>query len=803
MKKHIVYLVIIAFVGSGFWGCQAPVAPRHQNGDELEPENADAQEDYPEDGIEINVTLKVGSTTKIVTTKKGIALIGTFGFSQGGIINTTVWYEEKTNPITTIDDINLIPDTAGQVFIPWTVSFSFLPYANSTPLVISSKAEFSTIDTSTSKIYILADDITGISWSGTDSIPDFKGWFHGGGHTFKNLEFGTGQGLSVALFKKLSGDYARVENFRVLLKKPLVKLESSDFISPVVAEITGGSKAVIKRVAVSMDNPSSSLEMSVRGADKTAAIGGIVASIAGSAEVTIKECAVYLAVSADTGSYVVNAAGSAGRLSIGGIVGEITSVNPVTVRDNYSIGLAKLTGLTAKNSGYGSDYPKYGGGIIGYIGSPLTNSPIEVCQNYTQFDIEISGGSDIDSTQRQKAFISTAGIVGGKNENPDGTNSNAKVQIYANFVMTENLTSVNSNIKGVLFHNTAATNITGYAPTRPNFLYDGIKLTTKTDSDSQAISVVPESSAVITIDGKPLPASSFIEKTYYDTYGWDFQNTWQMGFINPINYTMADMKSLRTPDTLVHYGAYPYPVLRWLGELLPVPMNFKSIAYLKFDAQGFDREGYDRFGYYKEEPYLNREGYDKYGIYGGVSDGIDFYLYDDDKDLAAQCTMPPPGFTILADYYKSNTNRAPIFGDWSSDANRQNKRYDDLAVPRDHGQIQDSEHPKPPAKKIPCPWVDNNKDGYHDVLGYDKYGFNQSGLNIYGYKRDGFHSEGYDYGTSNPPEGLTPEAFNASPFSNWTTGLDKFGRPAPWVDSNTNGFNDISGVDENGNTGTP
>ncbi|MDR2601303.1 MAG: hypothetical protein LBC53_02465 [Spirochaetaceae bacterium] len=805
MRKLFLFITVTLIFSICFAACTSPTSPKTRGGGGDDGGGTDGptiepEEDEPYEGVMLRVGLKCGEELKEVETPEGVAIIGKFGF--GGASDSTVWVKEECNESGVAPgDVELIPYTSGSVFVPWTN----LPGEYNEIVLISNSNQFTSItnsgggiDGTKNKIFILTEDLdVSGNWNnqavGNDSAK-FQGWFHGGGRTIKKLTLSPER--VAALFGVVQN--ARIENLRVTASNAQDLKSSGDtYISPVVGKVVGSSigdaGTVIRRIAVSMDESKNSvISIGEPQNDKKVFFGGIVASITSSSPTRVEECAVYLRVDANTA--LSESTGIDARISVGGIVGDIESDAQVTIINNYSIGTASIYGNAQANSaGNANNYPKFAGGIVGFIGKTTTsqNAPSVVAYNYTQFDIDIDGGVKVNPSQNANIFRGAGGIVGAKTQSKEGTNE--YVNVYKNYVMTKTISCNSKWIRRVIANKT---------PNSPNGtivcqdeggesfnnVYSGIKLK-DAESKMESNEYIGDKAEPILDGNSDVRDDMFLSKQSYELADWDFVDVWAMGS-DATRYSMASLIGIKTADTKIHYGGYPYPVLKWTGVLIPYSLDFEPIAYLKFDAEGYDPEGYDMDGYHRETG-LNREGYDKWGVYGGIADGSEYYSYEpyetpgayqDLQELQLNYTAPVPGFSWSpADYYSGGVTSVMEMGDWSK------KDQPDLIIvpiPKSHGQIGEGDaSPSPPAKGDPLPWVDREPaDGYDDVLGLDKNGFSKDGgLNLYGYEKNGRHSGGYDNtGTYN---GVFYE-----------TGLDIYGLPCPWIDEDNDGYNDITGL---------
>ncbi|MDR2490418.1 MAG: hypothetical protein LBD20_03340 [Spirochaetaceae bacterium] len=822
-KKTGVYaLVCVCIV---FFACNSPLTPNKRgsggsdtNGKAEIPEDED--EFYPDEGITVRVTLMYGENVKNVDVEEGRALIGSQGFA--GLPADTVWIEQLSGTPTSPEDINTQPLKPNQVFVPWIPQL--LPDGWTTIKIIASPADFATKirpdcsnGASANIIYVMSRDIDGAgSWinnmPGISVDTPFQGWFNGGGYTIKNLKLYSGA-LS-SLFGCVDGAY--IENVRVTLAKT-EELKAADdiYISPIVSRVVGpspdGAPTTLKRIAVSMDKNQGSI-ISI-GSPVTSAdvneqtkvfFGGIAASLESAAPVYIEECAVFVNVSANTELAMSNSKDA--RVSIGGLVGDISGKGLVTIRNNYTLGSAAATGEAPKTtSSYFYNYPKYIGGLVGFFadGPSSQSSPSMIYHNYVQFDCEVGGGTGFDTLKANELYRAASGLVGAK-----GGSRDAYLSIFSNFVMTEQI-SVNdkygtdyrtkrivylSNQDGNTMPKTTLRDTDAHNESYSNFVNQNMVLHYNAVEPpipaGLSVPAIYEDIKSI-LNGENLEAKVFAEEPNYRLI-WDFEKVWVMGFKRQVNYNMVTGKGIKTSSGQ-HYGGYPYPTLQWLGSKLPVPTyNFKPIAYPAYDAEGNDAEGFDRNGFHKETK-LNREGYDKWGIYGGIENGFEYYTYETKEAKLANMTVPAPGFGWSSpDYYKPGIGATMVRGDWklynpNQPGGGNPSVLTNIAVPKDSGHVTDPSYAYAPAKGLPCPWVDPDNDGYHDLLELDSRGFGrpaEGGYNAYGYDERGVHLEGYENGG---------QADNQQ----HSTGFDIYGFPCPWIDEDNDQYNDITGLNEN------
>ncbi|MDR0552049.1 MAG: hypothetical protein LBG72_08560 [Spirochaetaceae bacterium] len=801
MKKFIHIFTICAFIFALDFGCSSPVSQKKGSGgneeDPIKIVDPDEEETYSPEQDVIKVKLKSDGTTSTVSVQRGVVIVGKYGFSSTD--DKTVWIEELDSQPASPDAVNLIPSSTSQTFIPW----DNLPSGYTSVEIIENKTQLQQIEpaTSSDKIFVLAKDIdVGGAWGGTNAIGTysnpFMGWFTGGGHYIKNIRLSSGN--TTAIFGSIKN--ARIDTLRIILSSSDEIKDSGDtMISPLAARIIGtnNTKTTIKRIAVSMDKTKNTkINIGPHADGNFIYFGGIAASIENEGETLIEECAVSLAVTADTGFAKSDELKE--RISVGGIVGDISKSGKVIIRNCSSLGKAEITGKAPEDSSSNSyNYPKFAGGIVGFIGSAPDSqdkgSVSAIYNNFIQFDIEITGGTKVNPQRTAEIFRAANGVIGAKSKPSDAQPGAAYVSVYGNFVATKTLSCNNDNIKGIMFNKQANDGaLDSYClnkavedgSLRPNFVWDSIKLINN-DGGEKTIPVPSTPSDIF--NGKATESNVIIDNQsliYYNAQ-WDMDNAWQMAYtLNTVIYRMSDYKGMQT-DKKKNYGGYPYPTPRWLGLIVPAPIDFSPIEYPQYDSTGYDAEGYNPEGFYKEPPNLNRDGYDKYGIYGGTSEAESYYIYDSYTAQNEHCTMKAPGFRWDNDnYYKPDTPTTMILGDWT----RTGSDFSDIPVPYDYGDVNDGRS-KPAAGK-PCPWVDiKPADGFHDALGFDKNGFKQGtgdkGINIFGYRRDGVHVDGYD----------NPGTIGGSSYS---TGFDIFGLPCPWIDTNpADGYNDITGLDAN------
>ena len=821
-KKTGLYALVCLFIL--IFACSSPTTPskRGPGPDEIDKPVVSGDEDemYPEEGITVKVKLMANDSIKNnVEVEEGRAIIGSQGFS--GLSDDTVWIEMRTGSSPqSPEDIKLLPlgsEGAIQTFVPW--NNSNLPPGFTKIKIISSITELGKIkldSDSANTVYVMSRDLDAVgTWSNTVAISSdqpFKGWFNGGGYTIKNLKLPASAISSIFGF----AEGAYIENLRVTLASAdQIKATEHIYISPIVSRVVGASSSgratKLKRIAVSMDKNQSSViaigsppSESVAANQRKVFFGGIAASLESAAPVVIEECAVFVKVSANTEFAMSNAPEA--RVSIGGLVGDITGTGQVIIRNNYTLGSASATGVAPPVDGnYNYNYPKYVGGLVGFFanGPNMQTSSSMIYYNYAQFDCEVSGGTGVYTIEANKLYRAASGLVGAK-----GGSADAYLNIHSNFVMTENL-SVNDkstknggvidyHVRRIVFLNDLQGNAMPPGTlvdddSGNNFANKDMKMVYNESTPTPAGTDVPSSQMAkkIIIQGEDLDAGVFAEEESY-IVKWDFTNIWIMGFKRPVNYNMANGKGIKTTSNK-HYGGYPYPTFKWLGAVLPVPTyDFKPIAYPRFDEDGYDADGFDRDGYHRESK-LDREGYDMWKIYGGIENGIDYYTYEEYN--ATNMTMAAPGFGWSSlDYYTPTTTASMVTGDWKAygvdDVGHGNVSVlQTVPVPKDNGQITGLDYAYGAAKGLPCPWVDRGNDGYHDLLGLDSAGFARSaegGLNLYGYDSRGVHSEGYDKSGQEPNGGASH-----------STGFDIYGFPCPWIDANADGYNDISGLDVN------
>ncbi|MDR2521573.1 MAG: hypothetical protein LBC72_03340 [Spirochaetaceae bacterium] len=811
MKKTTLLFLFagVLFLGT-FIACDTPVA-RKAPGTEPDPEPLPGLDIEPEEplfypteegGIQITVKLTVGGDSRNASVEKGRIIIGTYGFTSGGINSDTVWMKKTLAPPASPDDVEFLPFAAAEEFVPFTDTI-YGSWGYTAIRFIEGAANFGQIDTNgATTIHIMKKNILlSGDWANmAGSTSAFQGWFNGGGYTLKNLRMKTSDQYA-GLFAKVQGSTreggTRIENLRITLANTsgasALKPSTSEFYaSPVVGEIIGTGTTVIRRVAVSMDKDKSiAVGIGSGGNDRIVSFGGIVANVATSAGALthIEECAVNVRVEGDTGfDKASRDASHTPRLVVGGIAGTINAEGRVIIRNNYSIGRALLTGVAPLDASQAAkNYPKFGGGIVGLFakGPGNANTPSAVYNNYAHFDIEITGGILHETGAGANFFRAAGGIVGAKSETND-----SYLSVYGNSVMTPSLITNYKSGSGaneiiyakrivVLNRSFSADKVINKASSSSqavnNTVWGGVKAEYVANEDKKDV-VIPDPPTVL--DGTTVTdAGVFLNTLNYINADWDFDSVWIMGKDIDVVYDMAELTSLQT-DQQQHYGAYPYPLLRWLCGVIPVTQGlFKPISYLTYGADGYDKYGYDKQGYHKDPPNLNRDGYDKYGVYGGYLTGAEYYMYEEMSDLRQNCTMLPPGFSWSSPQYYKQTATVTT-GDWSV----KGSDLSDVPVPKDHGQAE-NEPPVAAAQGRPCPWVDTNNDGFHDTLGFGKDGFNSNGKNIYGYNRNGTHTDGYTNGG----------VFNGQSVAD---GLDVFGLPCPWIDANDDGNNDITGKEQ-------